>query len=98
MAVVLGVVRGFNAEAYTADVELVGYPGGVIEGVPVAWSLREDLMVDGVQCLIVFADALDARSGTVVALFGGRPADDPRFDPAMGHRHRGLLGDGPKLD
>mgnify|MGYP005848942619 CR=1 FL=1 len=92
-----GIVRAFDRDAYTADVELLGYPGTLLVGVPVAFSVREDLVVDGIRCVLLMADVLDARSAVVVALYGGRPADDPRFDPLVGHRHRGLLGDGPKL-
>lgn len=98
MRVCFGVIRGFDWDSYTADIELAGYPGTLLVDVPVAWSVRNDLAVDGVACLVVFPDELDARTGVVVALFGGKPADDPRFDPVIGHRHRGLLGDGPKLE
>lgn len=92
-----GVIRAFDRDSYTASVELLGYPGTLLAGVPVAFSVREDLLVDGAHCVVLFADAFDARTAVVVALYGGRPAEDPRFDPLVGHRHRGLLGDGPKL-
>ena len=93
-----GWIRGFNKEVYTADVEITGYPQSLLVGVPVAYHLREDLPVAGARCLVLFEDALDLSQAVVLALWGGRPADDPAFDPLLGHRHRGLPGDGPSLD
>lgn len=97
MQIRFGFIRSFDGDSYTASVELLGYPGTLLLDVPVAYSLREDLLVDGTRCVILMADELDAQT-VVVALYGGKPADDPRFDPVVGHKHRGLLGDGPKLE
>ncbi|MGB9879167.1 MAG: hypothetical protein ACPLRM_00270 [Anaerolineae bacterium] len=98
MNIRFGVIRSFDRDLYAAAVELLGYAGTLLVDVPVAFSVREDLIVDGAQCVVLLADEFDARTAVVVALYGGRPADDPRFDPLVGHRHRGLLGDGPKLE
>nr|MBC7245516.1 hypothetical protein [Chloroflexota bacterium] len=96
-AIRFGVIRGFDRDGYTAEVELVGYPGTVLTGVPVSFAVREDWVVDGVSCVLLVGDDFHPSDAVVVALYGGRPADDPRFDPVVGHRHRGLLGDGPVL-
>ena len=93
-----GTIRGFDRDAYTAAVEIVGYPSTQLEGVPVALHVREDLPVDGMRCLLAFNDGFDASDAVVLALFGGRPDDDPAFDPILGHRHRGLLRDGGRIE
>lgn len=97
MQIRFGFIRSFDGDSYTASVELLGYPGTLLLDVPVAFSVRGDLLVDGTRCVVLMADEFDAGTAVVVALFGGKPADDPRFDPVVGHKHRGLLGDGPKL-
>ena len=90
-------IRAFDALTYTADVELEGAWGTLLPQVPVAWHVREDLLTEGTRCLILLLDELSGREALVLALFSGRPADDPRFDPLTGHRHRGMRGDGPSL-
>ena len=98
MAILLfGTIQSFDRPTYTAGVEMVGYPSTVLEDVPVAWQVREDLAVAGARCVVLFEDGLDPRDAVVLALYGGRPADDPAFDPVLGHRHRGLLRDGPEV-
>lgn len=92
-----GVIREFDKDSYLAGVELAGYVDSYLEDVPVAFHLREDLVVDGARCVVFFADELNPSSGVVIALYGGRPADDPAFDPVVGHKHRGIERDGPKL-
>lgn len=93
-----GWIHGFNRDVYTADVELVGYAGSLLSGVPVAYHLREDQPVNGARCLVLFEDTLDLSQAVVLALWGGRPPDDPAFDPLTGHKHRGLLRDAPLLE
>ncbi len=93
-----GRIRGFDPAVYTADVEITGYVQSVLSGVPVAYHIRADLPVDGTRCAILFEDTLDLSRAVVVALWGGPPAADPAFDPLLGHRHTGLLNDGPFLN
>jgi hypothetical protein len=93
----LGTIRGFSGVTYLADVEIEGYVSTYLTGVPVAFHVREDLVTDGTACLVALLDPLNPRAAVVVALFDGRPAEDPRFDPVVGHKHRGLVGDGPEL-
>ena len=91
-------IRSFDRLLYTAAVEITGYPASRMEDVPVAFGLREDLVTPGTRCLVVLNESMDSSDAVVVALFGGRPADDPAFDPILGHRHRGLLRDGPEIE
>lgn len=93
----LGIIRGFDSLTYLADVEVEGYVSTYLQGVPVGYHVREDLVTDGTACLVAMLDPLNPRAAVVVALFDGRPGEDPRFDPVHGHRHRGLIGDGPTL-
>ena len=92
-----GVIRSFDRQTYLADVELRGYQGTLLTGVPVAWSVREDLAVDGAACVVLMPQELKASEAVVLALFDGPPAEDPLFDPVVGHKHRGLARDGPEL-
>lgn len=93
-----GVVRGFDKDTYLADVELEGYVSTYVSNIPVAYHVREDLLTDGTKCVVLFLDELNPSNAVLLALFSGRPGDDPAFDPALGHRHSGLLRDGPRLD
>lgn len=96
-AIRFGVIRAFDSVTWEADVEVRGYLVSYLTGVPVAFHLREDLIAAGASCLVVFDDEFNATDGVVVALFGGRPADDPQFDPVYGHDHSGNLRRGPRL-
>jgi len=92
-----GTIRSFDKELYTAVVEVTGYPSSCLEDVPVAFHLRDDLVTAGTRCVLLLNDSLDSSDAVVLAVFGGRPADDPAFDPVLGHRHRGILRDGPEI-
>lgn len=97
MALRRGVIRAFDKDTYLADVEMTGYQSSMVKDLPVAFHLREDLVADGTLCVVLFFDELDPTDGVVLALVGGRPAYDPKFDPVIGHKHRGLVDDGPLL-
>lgn len=92
-----GVVRGFDRGTWTADVELRGFQSTRLTAVPVAQHVRWDLMVDGAQCVVLLLDPSNPTDAVVVALLGEAPALDPKFDPVLGHKHRGLEDDGPEL-
>ena len=94
----LGTILAFDRQTYLSDVEIAGYVGTYLSAVPVAYHVREDWVTAGTRCVVLFMDELNPRNAVVLALFGGRPADDPRFDPSVGHRHTGLAGDGPRLE
>jgi len=93
----LGIIRAFDRDTFLADVELVGYQSTYLTHVAVAWHLREDTLVTGAHCVLLFFDELNPADAVVLAVLGGHPPDDPRFDPILGHKHRGLLRDGPRL-
>ncbi|OQB27119.1 MAG: hypothetical protein BWY10_01607 [Chloroflexi bacterium ADurb.Bin180] len=93
-----GFIHNFDPTVYTADIELSGYAGSLLTGVPVAYHVREDLIVAGARCLVLFEEVVNLTHAVVLAMWNGRPADDPAFDPLTGHRHRGLLRDGPRLE
>jgi len=92
-----GVIVSFERDTYLADVELVGYVSSYLTDLPVAFHLRPDLVSEGAACVVLFFDELDPTDGVVLAVYGGVPASDPKFDPVVGHKHRGLVGDGPSL-
>jgi len=92
-----GVIRSFEKDTYLADVEITGYQSTYLKAIPVAFHLREDLVTEGTACVVLFFDELDPTDGVVLALHGDRPAYDPRFDPVIGHKHRGIVDDGPLL-
>jgi len=71
--VVRGIIRSFDAATYLADVEPVGYPASVLRAVPVAWDIDETHPADGVECLVLLMDGLNAGRAVVVGLFGGPP-------------------------
>jgi len=92
-----GVIRAFDRDTYVADVEMRGYQSTLVTDVPVGLHVRADLVVDGVECVVIWFDELDPTDAVVVALVGGKPGYDPKFDPVLGHKHRGLIDDGPLL-
>ena len=91
-----GVVRGYDRADHTATVELAG-ARGIYLRVPVSHGLEWWLMASGVQCGVVFFDETDQQDACLAFIYGGRPARDPRLDPSLGHRHRGLEDDAPTL-
>ena len=92
-----GTIHGFDKQTYHADVEIGGHVSTYLTGIPVAYHCREDLVTVGARCVVLFLDELNPSNAVVLALFSGRPAGDPRFDPVHGHRHTGAVGDGPEL-
>jgi len=92
-----GTITAFDPVSWTCTVQIAGAVETVVEGVPVAWHVRQDLPAEGVRCLLALVDPFSSASYVVVALYGGRPADDPQFDPEIGHDHSGMLRRGPRL-
>jgi hypothetical protein len=93
-----GTIHSFDKQTYTADVEIGGHISTYVTAIPVAFHCREDLVDVGTRCVVLFLDELNPNNAVVLALFSGRPADDPRFDPVHGHRHTGAVGDAPELE
>jgi hypothetical protein len=92
-----GIVRAFDEVTFLAEVELTGFASTKLEGVPVAYHCRGDLPVDGTRCVVLFHDDFDQSDAVIIALYGGRPGDDPAMDPVTGHLHSGRLRDGGVL-
>lgn len=84
----------FNRDLWIADVELAGLVAMIV-GAPVAYHVRPDLLVAGAKVMVLVADEVGSQDCVVVGVFGGVPGPDPMLDPDVGHRHRGLVGDGP---
>lgn len=91
-----GVVRGFDRASHTATVEVAGARVTYLD-VPVSHALGWWLVAPGALCGVVFFDETDPHDACLAFIYGGRPVRDPRFDPSLGHRHRGLEDDAPKL-
>lgn len=64
-----GTVREYDAGSHTASVQIVGYPGSLVPGVPVASNIDSALLVDGARCVVVFNDSLNATDACVVAVY-----------------------------
>ena len=92
-----GIIRGYDRTDHTATVEVVGALATYLERVPVSHALGWWMVRAGVDCGIVFFDDTDPQDACIAFVYGGEAARDPRFDPSLGHRHRGLEDDGPKL-
>jgi len=84
----------FDITDYTATV-LVGEVE--LTGVQVLWSIRPDLMKEGTYAMITLADTA-TPTYVLIGLFGGAPDTDPAFDPEVGHKHRGIGNDGPRIN
>ena len=92
-----GVIVSFERDTYLADVQVIGYVSSYLRDVPVAFHVRPDLVAVGTACVVLFFDELDPTDGMVLAVYGGVPPYDPKFDPVVGHKHRGIVDDGPLL-
>jgi hypothetical protein len=64
------IIRTFDAVAYSADVEIEGYPHSLLKGVPVAWHIDASHPAEGVACILILLDDLNPRQAVVAALFG----------------------------
>lgn len=95
MMIVRGVIREYHKATHSASVELLGGQVIYLPEVPVSHALAWWQVARGAACGIVFFDESDPQDACVAFTYGGRPAPDPRFDPSLGHRHRGLEEDGP---
>ena len=92
-----GVIRGYDRASHTATVEVLGARATYLSGVPVSHALGWWLLAAGGLCGVVFFDETDPCDACLAFVYGGQPVRDPRFDPSLGHRHRGLEDDAPQL-
>ena len=95
MSLLKGTVRGYDAGAGTAEVEIVGSHGQYVT-VPVATDLDSKTVVAGKKCAVLSFDDRDSGDAFLVAtyddtyLMGSAPLDD--------HDHSGDTGDGGQLE
>ena len=95
MSLLKGTVRGYDAGAGTAEVEIVGSHGQWVT-VPVATDLDSKTVVAGKKCAVLSFDDRDSGDAVLVAtyddlfLMGSAPLDD--------HDHTGDAGDGGQLE
>ena len=92
-----GLIEAFDREAWTVDVTIVGYESSYLTDVPLAYHVRTDLVEVDTRCVVLMWDDWNPSRAVVIALYGGKPALDPLLDPVIGHKHRGLIGDGPRI-
>ena len=64
-----GVLRSFDAENYTAVVELVGSGKVYLEDLVVARSIPSVEMVSGREIAVVFFDEHNAKDAVVIAVY-----------------------------
>ena len=69
MIVKKGVVKGINATAYTATVQLAGSLSVWLYDVPVARNIPSTEMVTGRSCSVLFFDEANRDDAVVVAVY-----------------------------
>lgn len=71
-----GLIYGFDAATWTADVELVESGHMVLPDVPVAWSVDSTQIVAGsTHCVLLLSDDLSPSRSVVLALYQGVAPD-----------------------
>lgn len=65
-----GTIRGFDAAAYTATVQVTGSLATWLDGVPVARNIAPAQLIEGRHCAIVFFDAGNPADAVVLAVYG----------------------------
>ena len=69
MSLKKGLLKSFNATAYTATVQLAGSHKAYLEDVPVARNLPGVEMTAGRKVALIFFDDHNAKEAVVVAVF-----------------------------
>lgn len=69
MSIKKGVVKGFNATAYTATVQLAGSLSVWLKDVPVARNIAAAEMVAGRSCALIFFDEANRDDAVVTAVY-----------------------------
>ncbi|MFQ5879433.1 MAG: hypothetical protein ACE5IZ_04600 [Dehalococcoidia bacterium] len=64
-----GLVKSFDATAYTATVQVAGSLSVWLEGVPVARNIATTEVVAGRRCAILFFSETDPKDAVVVAVY-----------------------------
>ncbi len=68
-----GVIRAFDAQAYLADVQIVGSLATTLSGVPVAKHIGTDLLTPGTKCGLLFFDETNPADACVFFVYDGAP-------------------------
>ena len=69
-----GIVRAFDATAWTVDVQLIS-PSMVLYDVPLCWHVDSTQVVDGVYCMVLVDDNYLATASAVIGLYRGVAPD-----------------------
>ncbi|MCH9036376.1 MAG: hypothetical protein IH860_03520 [Chloroflexi bacterium] len=63
------VLKGFDAGAYLATVQISGSLSVWLQGVPVARNIPTAEMITGRNCAVIFFDPSNPKDGVVVAVY-----------------------------
>ena len=70
MEMLKATIRSFNADAYTATVQISGSLATWLGGVPVARNIAARHLTEGRTCALVFFDASNPADAVVLAVYG----------------------------
>ena len=70
MEMLKATIRSFNADAYTATVQISGSLATWLDGVPVARNIAARHLTAGRACAVVFFDASNPADAVVLAVYG----------------------------
>ena len=70
MEMLKGTLRSFDADAYTATVQVSGSLATWLEAVPVARNIAARHLTEGRTCALVFFDASNPSDAVVLAVYG----------------------------
>lgn len=93
---ITAVIRAYDRQTHTATVQPEGSTT-YLHNIPVAHHLQWWHMQIGYTCALFLFDPSDITNACIAFVFGNTPPDDPRFDPIIGHQHRGIQDDAPVL-
>jgi hypothetical protein len=63
------ILRSFDAESYTATIEISGSARTYLDGVPVAYNLPLIEMSDGRKLAVLFFDEHNVKDAVIVAVY-----------------------------
>ena len=95
MNIVRCTIQAYDPATHSADVELWG--ADTYLTVPVSHTLPYYMCQIGAIGAVLFLDETDDTDCCLLFTYSGRPPRDPHFDPATGHKHRGIQDDAPTL-
>ena len=70
MEMLKATIRSFNADDYTATVQISGSLATWLDGVPVARNIAARHLTEGRACALVFFDASNPADAVVLAVYG----------------------------